>query len=290
MSTAFALGLGGASVALGFYTLWQIFSQARQGHETIYRDHPPILFKVFWIVVLAISGLSARFLNQYRAQKLGAQLQRAGLAYALTPEQFLAGQFVYAALGAFFFRWLGASFEFSILACTLWGLAAGFFYPMLWLREKIKQRQQKLLKALPFFLDVLTLGIEAGLNISGAIQKAAEKMHPGPLTQEMNALMRDVRAGRSRLDALREMSARLNMPAMTSLVSAMIQGELTGSSLGPILRAQSDQRRTERFQRAEKIAMEAPVKMLAPLIIFIFPCTFIVIGFPIMVKFFASGI
>jgi tight adherence protein C len=70
----------------------------------------------------------------------------------------------------------------------------------------------------------------------------------------------------------------------------MVQGELTGSSLGPILRAQSDQRRSERFQRAEKMAMEAPVKMLGPLVMFIFPCTFVVIGFPIVVKFLSSGI
>jgi tight adherence protein C len=76
---------------------------------------------------------------------------------------------------------------------------------------------------------------------------------------------------------------------VSSLVSALVQGELMGYSLGPILRAQSDQRRTERFQRAEKLALEAPVKMLGPLILFIFPCTFVVIGFPIVTKFLGSG-
>ncbi|MFN9708556.1 MAG: type II secretion system F family protein [Burkholderiales bacterium] len=290
MNTALAFGLGGISVALCFYALWQMFSQVRQNDEATYRDDPPVLFKFFWVVMLAICGVSHRLLNPHRAQKLGARLLRAGVAYALTPEQFLAGQFVYAAIGAALFWFLGGSLELPTLACTLCGLAAGFFYPSLWLKEQTRQRQRKLLKALPFFLDVLTLGIEAGLNMSGAIQKAVEKMRPGPLTQEMKALMRDVRAGRSRLDALREMSARLNMPAITSLVNVMVQAELTGSSLGPVLRAQSDQRRTERFQRAEKIAMEAPVKMLVPLVMFIFPCTFMVIGFPIVVKFFVSGI
>ena len=75
-----------------------------------------------------------------------------------------------------------------------------------------------------------------------------------------------------------------------SLVSALVQGEMMGASVGPILRAQSEQRRTERFQRAEKLALEAPVKMLGPLILCIFPCTFIVIGFPIVVQLLKSGI
>ncbi|MCS6944210.1 MAG: type II secretion system F family protein, partial [Sutterellaceae bacterium] len=97
-------------------------------------------------------------------------------------------------------------------------------------------------------------------------------------------------AGRPRIEALRDMAERLDFGPITSLVSALVQGELMGSSLGPILRAQSEQRRSERFQRAEKLAMEAPVKMLGPLILCIFPCTFIVIGFPIVVKFLTSGI
>jgi tight adherence protein C len=86
------------------------------------------------------------------------------------------------------------------------------------------------------------------------------------------------------------MAERLDTAPISSLVSALVQGDITGSSLGPILRAQSEQRRSERFQRAEKLAMEAPVKMLGPLIMFIFPCTFIVIAFPIVMKFLQSGL
>ena len=116
------------------------------------------------------------------------------------------------------------------------------------------------------------------------------KSSGGPLGIEINRVLREVRAGKARIDALRDFSTRLDFTPITSFVSALIQGEKTGSSLGPILRAQSDQRRSERFLRAEKLAMEAPVKMLGPLIFFIFPCTFIVIGFPIAMKFLASGL
>ena len=103
-------------------------------------------------------------------------------------------------------------------------------------------------------------------------------------------VLREVRAGKPRTDALRDMAARLDFRPIGSLVSALIQGEMMGSSIGPIMRAQSEQRRTERFQRAEKLALEAPVKMLGPLILCIFPCTFIVIAFPIVVQLLSSGL
>ena len=128
------------------------------------------------------------------------------------------------------------------------------------------------------------------MNLSSALQKSVEKMPAGPLQAEINRLLREVRAGKPRTDALRDMAARLNFAPMTSLVSALVQGEMMGSSIGPILRAQAEQRRTERFQRAEKMALEAPVKMLFPLIAFIFPCTFLVIGFPIAMQLLKAGL
>jgi tight adherence protein C len=103
-------------------------------------------------------------------------------------------------------------------------------------------------------------------------------------------VLRDRRAGKSRVDALRDMASRVSEPAVGSLVTALVQSETLGMDLGPILRAQAEQRRAERFASAEKLAMEAPVKMLLPLIAFIFPCTFIVLGFPIAIKFLRMGL
>lgn len=97
-------------------------------------------------------------------------------------------------------------------------------------------------------------------------------------------MLRDVRAGKPRAQALRHMAERLDMAGISSFVSSVVQAEKTGANLGPVLRAQSDQRRMERFARAEKLAMEAPVKMLGPLIMFIFPNTFAVLGFVILTK------
>jgi tight adherence protein C len=111
----------------------------------------------------------------------------------------------------------------------------------------------------------------------------------GVLRSEIQRVLRDIRAGKARADALRGMAERLNEPNVTHFVTAVIQAERMGMNLGPVLRAQADQRRSERFLRAEKLAMEAPVKMLFPLIAFIFPCTFIVLFFPIAMKFMHPG-
>jgi tight adherence protein C len=133
------------------------------------------------------------------------------------------------------------------------------------------------------------MAVEAGLNLTGAINQAMEKGPAGPLRHEFFMVVRDLRSGLPRADALRRMEKRLSMMEITSFVGTVIQAEKMGARLGAALRSQAGQRRTERFQRAEKAAMEAPVKLIGPLMIFIFPITFIVIGFPIVVKYMTSG-
>lgn len=280
----------GLALGMGFFALWQIFAEARSSASTEYRDKPPRLFGVLWPLILVAANALGWLLSEDREKAIIKKLTQAGLTYALTPTQFFGGQVVCAVLGGLIGLILGGALDFSPVASILLIGLFGFMYPSLWLSDAIKKRNTRILKALPFFLDLLTLSVESGLNLSGGIQQAVDKCKPGPLIEEMNRVLRDVRAGRSRVEALRELAERVDFGPINSFVSALVQGELMGSSLGPILRAQSDQRRTERFLRAEKLAMEAPVKMLGPLIMFIFPCTFIVIGFPIVVKFLASGI
>jgi tight adherence protein C len=172
----------------------------------------------------------------------------------------------------------------------LFGGLFGFVYPGIWLRDTIQNRRRELLKSLPFFLDVVTLCVEAGLNFQGALHQAVLKGPKGVMREEFQRVLRDVRAGKPRAEALRALALRLNEPPVTNFVASVIQAERLGMNLGPVLRAQADQQRVDRFLRAEKLAMEAPVKMLFPLIAFIFPCTFIVLFFPIVVKFMEAGI
>jgi tight adherence protein C len=280
-----AASCAGAALALGAYAVWRLVAET--GHaEAAYRDRPPGLFRLAWPLVNVFANAAAWTMTPAREAAALAKLRRAGQEYALTPQQLLGGKVLAAAVGAL----AGVVLAGDGALGPLLGGALGWVYPDLWLSDRTKRRNLAILKALPFFLDIVTLAVEAGLNLSGALQQAVDKCKPGPLIEEVNRVLRDVRAGRARTEALREMADRLDYAPMSSLVSALIQGETMGSSLGPILRAQSDQRRIERFQRAEKLAMEAPVKMLGPLILFIFPCTFIVLGFPIVMKFLSAGL
>jgi tight adherence protein C len=152
----------------------------------------------------------------------------------------------------------------------------------------MKRIELEVLKNLPNFLDMLTLAVESGCNLTTGITIGVEKTPDNPLRRAFARLLREIRSGRTRIDALRSLDDRLDLPPVQSLVSALVQAEKTGASMGTVLRAQSTQRTNERFARAEKLAMEAPVKMLGPLILCIFPCTFVVIGFPIGMKMMAA--
>src|SRR5690606_37284676 len=169
-------------------------------------------------------------------------------------------------------------------------LLLGFFYPVIWLNDVRVKRVIQVQKTLPTYLDYITMAVEAGLNMTGAINQAMEKGQHGPLKHEFYLVVRDLRSGVPRADALRRMEARMQMSEITSFVGTSIQAEKMGARLGTALKAQAEQRRNERFQRAEKQAMEAPVKLIFPLLVFIFPLTFLILGFPIAMKFLASGI
>jgi tight adherence protein C len=177
----------------------------------------------------------------------------------------------------------------SVLALIGAGLL-GYFYPRLWTRDVRRRRVAQIRKHLPLYLDFLTLAVEAGLNVNGAIQKAVEKGPTGPLRWELEHVLRDLKSGLNRTEALRRLDDRLRIKEVTNLVGAVVQAERMGSGLAKSLRFQSEQRRSERFQRAEKQAMEAPVKLIFPLLMFIFPVTFIVLGFPIAMKFVQAGL
>jgi tight adherence protein C len=277
------------AVGISVFAVYQLFRDVPD-EDRSYKDRPPQLFRLLWPIILLLSYSLSWAAGQKYKDRMQILLRRAGQDYALTPDQFFAGKVV-SSIAAFLVSLLGlALLEAEGFGTALIFAILAYFYPDLWLREATNKRNLKILKALPFFIDILTLSVEAGLNLSGGLQQAVSKSPDGPLITEINRVLRDVRAGKARVDALRDLSTRLDFAPITSFVSALIQGETTGSSLGPILRAQADQRRTERFLRAEKLAMEAPVKMLGPLILFIFPCTFIVLGFPIVMKFLASGI
>lgn len=268
--------------------------------DRLYKDPPPIGFRLAWLPIQWISHFITPLQSVKSYNSRLTKLRQAGLDYSITPSQFTASRLLGALVAGLICYWVVGSFDNPkpgepalgsnlYLQVILFGALLGYFYPVIWLKDHLGKRKSELLKTLPFFLDIITLCVEAGLNLQGAIGQAVSKGPKGVMRDEFQRVLRDIRAGKARAESLRSMADRLKEPSIGSFCTAVIQAESMGMNLGPILRAQADQRRSERFLRAEKLAMEAPVKMLFPLIAFIFPCTFIVIFFPIVMKFMNSG-
>jgi tight adherence protein C len=273
-----------ALALLGIIAAVYRFVHAVPVEDRTFSDKPPPLIGRVWLAVQLVSHYVGPYLTiQYR-EKTIKRLRRAELDYALSPQQWVATTIVYAVLVAMLFKVVAMELNAKGLVWPVSGAIMGLLYLELWMRDRIKLIELQIVKGLPNFLDMLTLSVESGCNLTVGIGIAVEKSPDSPLRRGFQRLLREIRSGRSRVDALRALESRLDLNVITSLVTAMVQAEKTGASLGAVLRAQSTQRTNERFARAEKMAMEAPVKMLGPLILCIFPCTFIVIGFPIAMK------
>jgi tight adherence protein C len=145
-------------------------------------------------------------------------------------------------------------------------------------------RQKAILLYLPDFMDLLTISVDAGLDFLTAMNRVVEKQPDGPLRDEMIRFFKQLELGRSRREGLRELADRVQLKDLSNVCAALIQADRLGSSIGPVLQAQSDMLRTQRGQRAEKAALEAPVKMMAPLLCCIFPAVFIMILAPVGIQ------
>lgn len=166
-------------------------------------------------------------------------------------------------------------------------LFSGFLtgsWPVLWMRTQRKSRLIQIAKGLPFFLDMLVLGLDAGMNLQTALQLAQSELDAGALKEEWEQTLFDMRSGLARNEALRAMSGRIELRAIRQFVQALVQGDSMGVSLTRTVAEYARQQRQSRLLHAEKLAMEAPIKMLFPLAFCIFPCTFLVLGFPVVAQ------
>jgi tight adherence protein C len=210
------------------------------------------------------------------------KLASAGLSEALTPDELFSFKLFlvigFPVLLAFMkFAW---EVEVPAYAFPLFAII-GYFYPdRLWLSSVIKNRQDEVRRAMPFVVDLLALSTEAGLDFMGAMQKVVEKAKPSPLIQELEMLLKEVKVGSSRAEAMRNMAWRIDIMEVNSFVAVLISADEMGASIGKILRQQSEQIRHERFIRAEKAGAKATQMVLLPMMIFIMPAIFIIIFGP----------
>ncbi|MDE3095643.1 MAG: type II secretion system F family protein [Chloroflexota bacterium] len=170
----------------------------------------------------------------------------------------------------------GTAFSIKTIGIVALISLIGLYLPFWIVGSRAKQRQAAIIKKLPDAFDLITTCVEAGLGLDAALSRVAEKVE-GPFAQELARALRDIALGKSRRDALKELGERTAVPDLVQFTNAVIQAESMGSSIGAVLRVQADQLRVRRRQRAEEAAYKAPVKMLFPLVLFIFPTLFIVI-------------
>lgn len=265
---------------LFWYLLFIMFRVPDDDRE--HYDDPPVFYKVFGFFINVIAFYISPYINRQTSERYEKKITYAGVEYQFKASDIIASKIfsslLLTLLSIIILYLLNQNLILFFIASMF-----GYVYPDLWLNEAKKKRNNRISKDMPFFLDMITLSVESGLNLNGAIKQAVDKSPNGPVKNEFEKVVRDIKTGVSRSEAFRKMSARVDDQSVKSLVSSIIQAEKMGMNLGPILRSQAEQRRIERFQKAEKMAMEAPVKLLFPLVAFIFPCTFIVIGFPVYI-------
>jgi len=241
----------------------------------------PISERVILPVARKFGEFATRFTPQNALQDTARKLELAGNPRGMDPTIFLAARFfaAFAILGFLLFVFSVGTIEWpwSRKILIIGGFSLfGFFLPNLLLQSKIDRRQKEIRKAMPDALDLLTICVEAGLGFDGAMGKVNEKWD-NELSLAFGRVLREIQLGKLRRDALRDMADRIGLSEMTSFVAAIIQSEQLGVSMAKVLRIQADQMRIKRRQHAEEEAHKAPIKMLFPMVLLIFPSLLIIL-------------
>jgi tight adherence protein C len=233
----------------------------------------------------ASAGFASRFTPQRTIEATRHKLELAGNPNNWTPAQFVGVRGLAALLLGtltFALTMLSSVGPLQQILFVLVMILIGFMLPSIWLGQRIKRRQNDILKTLPDAIDLLTISVEAGLPFDGAMQRVADKWD-NEISRAFGRVLTELRVGKSRRDALRDMSDRAGVPDVTSFVAALVQADQLGISIAKVLRIQSEQMRIKRRQRAEEKAHQAPIKMLFPMVFLIFPTLWIVILGPAII-------
>jgi tight adherence protein C len=246
----------------------------------------PFIERTLKPLMTRLSGTVSRLTSQSFAATTEKRLALAGNPGDMRVSDWLGikavAAVVGAAVGALVVGLLLLGGGIMIPAMGVVGLAFGWTIPEFWLGGRVKKRQKAILLMIPDSLDLLTISVRAGLGFDAALGKVVEKLK-GPLTEEFRRALAEVRVGKARRDALRDIIPRTDVPALSNFIGAIIQAEQLGVSISKVLQVQSEQLRIERRQRAEEQAAKAPIKMLFPLVGCIFPSLFIVILGPAII-------
>ncbi len=237
-------------------------------------------------IVEKISALTQKYTPVRKKDFIEKKLDYAGRPFGWEASTYLSFQYAAAVAGAILGLTVGIVWGGTITNTLLYvvgGVILGYLLVDLYLNNAITKHQNGIERELPDALDLLTISIEAGLGFDAAMQRVVQKA-TGPLAIEFNQTIQEMRIGKTRREALRDMSVRNGVRDLTKFVDALMQADQLGVSLGNVLRAQSDQIRILRRQKIEEQAMKAPVKMLIPMVLFIFPAIFVVLLGPAIMQ------
>lgn len=229
--------------------------------------------------------------ESYR-KRVRKYIKTSGLSKELNEDEFIGLQLLWGLMFPVFLFILNFSLELGIPWYGIIGLGfMGFFLPQIHARGCKKKREISVRGDLPFFIDLLALSVEAGLDFFSAIQKIVDKSRGSEsvLADELGTVLTDIKVGSSKTAALKEMAERLDMNEITSFVAVLVDAEATGASISQVLKDQSVQMRLERFVRAEKAGARASQTILIPLMVFILPAVFIMVFGPVAVSFMYGG-
>lgn len=233
-----------------------------------------------------VTPIVSSFKNKKKIRdKYKRKLASAGLTDILTPEDFFSFKLFLIIGFPIVFLGLRAFLEETWpLNYIIYLAVLGFFYPDIWIRGKIQQRQQDVIRNMPFAVDMLALSVEAGLDFIAAMSKVNEKAKPSALTNEFEILMKEIRIGASRAEALRNMAWRVDLIQISSFCATLIAADSVGASIGPILKALSTEIRQKRSSEVEKAGATAATKILFPMLFLIVPAVFLVVGAPLALE------
>jgi tight adherence protein C len=221
-------------------------------------------------VMASFTQVFKRLIPNNEKDAYNMKLLRAGNPYGLNGEGYLVIKYTIFTMSI-----IGGIFTGNMLYLLLLAMA-GFMLPDQWLKSLITGRKEEILKGLPNFLDMLCISVQAGLGFEAALQKVIEKKR-GALADEFRIVIQEMRMGKARRVAMKDMAERVGISEVTVFVTAVIQAEMLGVSISNVLQVQAQQARDARRMQAEEKAMKAPIKMLLPLVFFIFPVLFIIL-------------
>ena len=272
----------GISVGCLFLLLAGLLSNVEVGSITVSEGEDPRRLPLIFRIFLPLSGNITFFRRESFAstrKKTTELLQSAGVDQLMTAEQYLGVKTLMILLGILLqvlLAFAGKNLYGFLLLVLL------ILYPDSWLKKTVRQRHLSILKSLPNLLDLLTLSVEAGKDFLTALRDILARRKSDVLGDEFKRALHEIQLGKQRQQALRELAERVHQPELTSVVNAIVQADELGVGIGQLLRIQGDQLRNKRFARAETLANEAPVKILFPVVIFIFPSVFIILVGPIL--------